>query len=235
MKMKELEDRTGIGREAIRYYIREGLLPEPEKPKRNVAIYSEEHVSRINLIRKLQEERYLPLSTIRSLVDDIKNEKSASWNLLGLEFQLASRLGANTLKSKLVADLLSETNVGQEDLHILQSEGIIEVLDEPGGPSLSGQDARIIQLWNEIQNFGFSKDLGYTARDLKRYQTAAQDIADEEVDTFFERISGTRSTEDAAALAETGLSLVEQIFSILHSRAVLRNMAKRNADRAEND
>ena len=33
MKMKELEDRSGIGRETIRYYIREGLLPEPERPK----------------------------------------------------------------------------------------------------------------------------------------------------------------------------------------------------------
>ena len=34
MKMKELEARTGVGREAIRFYIREGLLPEPERPKR---------------------------------------------------------------------------------------------------------------------------------------------------------------------------------------------------------
>ena len=34
MKMKELETRTGVGREAIRFYIREGLLPDPEKPQR---------------------------------------------------------------------------------------------------------------------------------------------------------------------------------------------------------
>ena len=39
MKMKELERETGVGRETIRFYIREGLLPEPERPKRNVAAY----------------------------------------------------------------------------------------------------------------------------------------------------------------------------------------------------
>ena len=54
MKMKELEAATGIGRETIRYYIREGLLPEPVRPKRNVATYGREHVKRLNLIRRLQ-------------------------------------------------------------------------------------------------------------------------------------------------------------------------------------
>ena len=29
MKMRELEQRSGAGRETIRYYIRMGLLPEP--------------------------------------------------------------------------------------------------------------------------------------------------------------------------------------------------------------
>jgi len=68
MKMKELEAATGIGRETIRYYIREGLLPEPVRPKRNVAAYGREHVKRLNLIRKLQQERHLPLSVIRTIV-----------------------------------------------------------------------------------------------------------------------------------------------------------------------
>ena len=37
MKMAELERRSGVGRETIRYYIREGLLPERERRARNVA------------------------------------------------------------------------------------------------------------------------------------------------------------------------------------------------------
>ena len=39
MRMRDLERATGVGRETIRFYIREGLLPEPERPGRNVAWY----------------------------------------------------------------------------------------------------------------------------------------------------------------------------------------------------
>ena len=44
LKMRDLERATGVGREAIRYYIREGLLPEPERTARNVAWYDESFV-----------------------------------------------------------------------------------------------------------------------------------------------------------------------------------------------
>jgi len=32
MRMRELEVKTGVSRETIRYYIREGIVPEPERP-----------------------------------------------------------------------------------------------------------------------------------------------------------------------------------------------------------
>ena len=45
--MRDLERASGVGRETIRYYIGLGLLPEPARPKPNVADYGEEHVSRL--------------------------------------------------------------------------------------------------------------------------------------------------------------------------------------------
>ncbi len=47
MKMRELEARSGVGRETIRYYIRMGLLPAPARAKPNVADYADEHVRRL--------------------------------------------------------------------------------------------------------------------------------------------------------------------------------------------
>jgi len=41
-------------------------------------------------------------------------------------------------------------------------------------------------------------------------------------------MTGLASTGEAATVAETGLALVEQIFSIFHTKAVLREIAKRN-------
>ena len=68
MKMQDLERTTGVGRETIRFYIREGLLPQPERPSRNVAWYDESFVERIALIKELQQKRFLPLHIIKTIV-----------------------------------------------------------------------------------------------------------------------------------------------------------------------
>ena len=69
MRMAELAMRSGVSRETIHFYLREGLLPRPRKAGRTVAYYDEEHLKRLTLIRKLREEKYLPLAVIRRLLD----------------------------------------------------------------------------------------------------------------------------------------------------------------------
>ena len=69
MRLRELESKTGVGRETIRFYIREGLLPEPDRVSRNSAFYSDDHVTRVRAIKRLQEERFLPLGVIKTLLD----------------------------------------------------------------------------------------------------------------------------------------------------------------------
>jgi len=62
MRMRELEKASGVGRETIRYYIREGLLPEPSRASRNSAFYSDDHVARLKAIKRLQGKvRYQPI------------------------------------------------------------------------------------------------------------------------------------------------------------------------------
>ena len=74
LKMKDLERATGVGRETIRFYIREGLLPEPARPGRNVAWYDGAFIERIQLIKELQQKRFLPLHAIT-----IKNFKTGMY------------------------------------------------------------------------------------------------------------------------------------------------------------
>lgn len=233
MKMKELEERTGLGREAIRFYIREGLLPKPEKPRRNVAIYSEDHVDRIQLIKKLKDERFLPLGVIRELLENPVPGEVGAPNLVGLEFLLAARLGANRGETCPIKELIAATSLDGSDIDALAQDGLITIRDDRGGPALSGQDARIARLWADVKDAGYDRGSGYSAHDMKRYKDAAEILADQEVEHFYDRVSGTRSTDDAAALAQQGLALVEQMFSILHTKAILRRVAKRNAEDTE--
>src|SRR3990167_7497312 len=68
-RMKDLCAQTGLQRQAVHFYIQQGLLPEGEKTGRNMAYYSQIHVERLRLIRRLQEEHFLPLKAIRAVVD----------------------------------------------------------------------------------------------------------------------------------------------------------------------
>lgn len=229
MKMKELEERTGLGREAIRFYIREGLLPEPEKPRRNVANYSEDHVSRIQLIRKLKDERFLPLGVIRELLDDPALGDASSPNLLGLEVLLSARLGANSTDTMSLDDFLDARSLDREDIEDMEETGLLKLERTPGGTMLRGQDVRIAGIWADLKDAGFDTEDENQRAGLKRYIDAAETLADEEVETFYNALPENRSAEDAAAMAERGISLVEELFSILHGRAILRRVAQHGA------
>ena len=89
-RMKDLCDLTGLGRQAIHFYIQRGLLPPGRKTGRNMAYYGEAHVKRLQLIKKLQHERFLPLKAIKAILDDQKGAFSESQE--GFLAELKARL-----------------------------------------------------------------------------------------------------------------------------------------------
>ena len=69
----ELSDRTKVSPRTIRYYIQQGLLPAPEA-RGPGAHYGAEHVDKLRLIRRLQQE-HLPLSEIRKRIEKLAPEE----------------------------------------------------------------------------------------------------------------------------------------------------------------
>jgi DNA-binding transcriptional MerR regulator len=70
LRMSELAERSGVSAGTIKHYLREGLLPEPLRTSRNMAYYPPDFVERIRLIKRLQEERFMPLKRIREVLSD---------------------------------------------------------------------------------------------------------------------------------------------------------------------
>ena len=61
LKISELAERSGVSAGTIRHYLREGLLGGEEgivRTSRNMAYYPPELTERIELIKRLQEERF---------------------------------------------------------------------------------------------------------------------------------------------------------------------------------
>ena len=73
-KVSELADKAGVTKRTIHYYISKGLLFPPEGSGVN-SLYTDEHLERILLIKKLQAE-YMPLNKIREYILDNPEEKA---------------------------------------------------------------------------------------------------------------------------------------------------------------
>ena len=67
LDLPELADRAGVSIRTVRYYIQQGLLQEPAA-RGPGAHYTEEHLDRLLLIKRLQKE-HLPLAEIRKAIE----------------------------------------------------------------------------------------------------------------------------------------------------------------------
>jgi AcrR family transcriptional regulator len=68
-KISELSRISSTPIPTIRYYIKEGLLPAAIKTGKTSAFYTDDHLARLRLIKKLQTEEQRPLASIKNELD----------------------------------------------------------------------------------------------------------------------------------------------------------------------
>lgn len=83
MKMSELLRRSGVPLATVKYYLREGLLAPGESTGATTAIYGEQHVRRLALIRALTEVVGLPLASVRTILGLIDEPAPDRFRTLG--------------------------------------------------------------------------------------------------------------------------------------------------------
>jgi DNA-binding transcriptional MerR regulator len=222
--MRELERRTGVGREAIRVYLRLGLLPEPRRPKRNVADYSEEHVRSIQAIRQLQSERRLPLAQIkRAMEGDTLAVPSDAAVFPHLESLVAARLGIdNTLVP--LASVVARNPHAEADARALERVGAVRLRRQHGQLRLSREDAQIVAIWGDMRALGFIEEHDLGPEFVRIYVEAAERLAATEVKLFLTGVQGHVGEELAAEMAQKGLAHTLGVFSLLRMKAVLREL-----------
>jgi DNA-binding transcriptional MerR regulator len=228
LKMKDLEARTGVSREAIHFYLREGLLPEPERPKRNVAYYCDEHVVRIRAIKQLQQQRGLPLEAIKPLLEEFDYQAMQTQDDLG-RFELTVQAHVNgelPAHNQLLADVVAETGLSEDFLRELAALGIIRIDGAGEQAEMDFSDVAIVRLWANLQSIGFDEAKGYDTAYLKRFADAVAPIAEAEVDHFLKEF-GDSPTADAAQLAARGIAITNEIFTRLRTQAIMRSLHRR--------
>lgn len=83
LKIGELAERTDCPVQTIRYYEREGLLPEPARTEGNYRLYGDTHLERLSIIRRCRSLD-MTLDEIRTLLRfrDAPEENCGEVNVL---------------------------------------------------------------------------------------------------------------------------------------------------------
>jgi DNA-binding transcriptional MerR regulator len=233
LRMREVCERTGLDRQVVHFYIREGLVPPGAKATRNSAFYGEVHVARLLLVRRLQAERFLPLRAIRAVLDGagpfaagllegdapeparwLREVKRAAPDDLARASDAPRRIP--------VAPLLAAHGVSPEDLAALVETGLLAVVEDPcEGACVAAEEAWLVETVGALRGSGFTEARGFSVRDLAMYEEAVSGLFERETRLLAERVRLLPAEEAGAMLARL-LPLVNQLLGRYHEVKVRR-------------
>jgi len=168
IKIGELAKKASIPASTIRYYVKEGLLPEPVKVNKSMAYYNESCIEKLKIIRYLKETRYFPLSMIRNIIRRIEQgltleEAEAIENVVFGSDSDVDRFPIDRKEFLLQTGLLADELDEAEGLSLL-----MPYIYEEGVPLYNHEDIRfgrdilkrVIQLGGSLKDLGFYVDWG---------------------------------------------------------------------------
>ena len=236
LKMSELAERSGVSAGTIRYYLREGLLGDGGdivRTSRNMAYYPPSYVERIALIKRLQEERFMPLRVIRGA---LRQDPERVRALIELEDRILERaLSSAEARTRVSMKAVRE----RYDIprNVLERLAEIGVLEAPGQGSVKRgydqEDVRIIEAIARFRAGGYDEALGFTVYDTLRYREALEPLVREEVRALLDRLAGEVEVERATEIISAGLEPLRELIGAMHSKlllAELRRHGPREAD-----
>jgi DNA-binding transcriptional MerR regulator len=220
LKMSELADRSGVSAGTIKHYLREGLLPEPVRTSRNMAYYPPDFVERIQLIKRLQEERFMPLRLIKGVLEQDPERARA---MVELEDRILERAAAARERGRV-----SRAEIGRRypiPDNVLRRLEELEVLT----PDRRGYDADDVEVIEAISRFragGYDEQLGFTVYDTLRYRETLQPLVEEEVRVLLERLAGEVDPDRAAEIIAAGAQPLRDLIGAVHSKLLLAELRR---------
>lgn len=230
MRMRDLERITGVGRETIRFYIREGLLPEPERTGRNSAWYDVRFVERLRLVRELRQKRFLPLHVIKAIVGgDAAPSRDEVRTLVELDGKLFPAVaGMPATEAERLTAVAKRAGLPAAEIRALAETGALEITMRGGREWLEEPAIHMVELWAKVRQAGFSDALGFGPHRLRLYVDLVSWLAREELRMFTQGLTGRVTTEQAVRMAEDGITLVNPIIGLLRRQMLLRYIAQGN-------
>jgi DNA-binding transcriptional MerR regulator len=201
--MKELVELTQTSKSTILYYIKEGLLAQPEKPKANLHLYDENSVETIKFIKYLQNNFDCSINELKELVND------GAFNLDGgfesVLNTLDAIMGSKYQKTFTSEDLCKKYNINSNKLENYVSDGLLFKRDT----LFTAREDEILALILNLEIVGVQREV------LLKYVEHAKQMAEFEVSFAKAFLKNKKNKNDAVkALFDTTLILKPYLFNM---------------------
>lgn len=228
----------------LRFLEDEGLIA-PERTEGGYRKYSREDLARIELILRLQREKFLPLAVIKVKLDQYDRGLPASEVEQALE--VAARSGSTAkepgsgssaavtppgrdvyaielerAETMLLADVVRDTQIPEQFIQELKKFGIIEIVHIAGGSRISVNDLSCVRAAWELRAYGIEP------RHVRMYAT----FADKEALTFEQFLRPTyrhKTPRSKEKLAQVLRDITEQT-ELLKRRLLQRALKDKLGD-----
>jgi DNA-binding transcriptional MerR regulator len=194
VRISGLSAATGVPVATIKFYLRQGLLPQGEATSATQAVYDDRHVQRLRLVRALVDVAGLSLAQVRRVVQRIDDPPTSWHDLLGVAHGAAQH---------------SSARESDDGLDTRPARRLVEGLGwhvDPHTPAL----AQLQRAMTGLADAG----LELTADQVSSYAAGAHQIAEHDVDSL-----PTDSPAAAARHVVLGTVLFEPLLLALRRLA----------------
>ncbi len=245
--MRELSERAEVPLPTIKFYIRERLLPAPRLiVGRNVGYYDPALVDRLRVIKKLREERFLPLRVIRAMLADRDSgtelepgEASLIAEVKGTVLGAIKQGDAGALSAEMAAAELSARPMNRrevierfrpgtaEEIDVLEAMGLLAPEGRGAERRYGADDLRLLEALRQCHEAGLSREL-FPIEGIGHYAETLGDLVAREVKLFARSAEGRMSKQTLQKVAERVLAVTEPMILLVRRnlmRKALREIA----------
>jgi DNA-binding transcriptional MerR regulator len=178
-------------------------------------------VQRIELIKRLQQQRFMPLRVIKGALEEDPERVRA---LIELEDRILERalLGAEDRSRVSLKAVRERYEIPRNVLERLAEIGVLT----PNRNGYEQDDVKIIEAIASFRAGGYDEALGFTVYDTLRYREALEPLVKEEVRALLDRLAGEVEVDRAMEIVAAGVEPLRELLGAMHSKLLLAELRR---------
>ncbi len=218
LKMKNLIELTGESKSTILFYVKEGLLPQPSKPKPNLHLYDESCVNIIKFIKYLQHQFSYSIAQIKTVFSENSFDFSDNFSMMLKSLQMMSGSVDGIWYNE--EDFLELSGLSLKDLQHYLDAGLLF----PQERGYSNQELKIVNILQNAERLGLDQEL------FEHYVISASALARIEYQLGAKMLESDpqRNNEQYELLFDAILTLKPYLFNMNTIEEHKKQMEKKN-------